>query len=332
MKYLVTGGLGFIGSHFIEEILQDDETEKVLNIDMGSYASSKSFRPSDTRYTCLFQDIGNRDALERLALKCDVVVNFASHSHVDNSINNPDAFLNNNINSFFSFLKTCSNWQLENKIGKFIHISTDEVFGDVEDSIYDYFIEKSDLRPSSPYSASKASQEMFIHTARKMFGFKANILRLCNNYGPRQFEEKFIPVIINSILKSKDIPVYGDGGQKREWIYVKDAVKRIKMVAEANEDYDDYCVGGGELKTNLDIIKIINDLTGKTSEANIRFVADRIGHDRMYKMDSRKFNYKYKLQKEGVSCDLPLEEGLRKTIEYFEKSLLHSTVPQGNGS
>jgi dTDP-glucose 4,6-dehydratase len=329
MKYLVTGGLGFIGSHFIEEVLQDDKTEQVLNIDVGSYAANKNFRPSDTRYSCLFQDVGNYEALSRLPMEYDVVVNFASHSHVDNSIETPNAFLNNNINSFFNFLKICREGQLAGKIGKFIHISTDEVFGDVEDSIYDYFIEKSDLRPSSPYSASKASQEMFIHTARKMFGFKANILRLCNNYGPRQFEEKFIPVIIKSCLNDQKIPVYGDGQQKREWIFVKDAVRRIKKVALSSDDCDDYCIGSNDLKTNLELIEAINNLTGNSPRDNVEFVADRVGHDRVYKMDSRKFNFKYSLTHPCQQLTL-LTDGLKDTLEYFEKSLSHSAIAQGD--
>jgi dTDP-glucose 4,6-dehydratase len=326
MRYLVTGGLGFIGSHFIEGLLNDDTTESIINIDKGTYASNKLFKPDDPRYKLWQEDIGSTDAIKELDCEFDIVVNFASHSHVDNSIEKPSDFLQNNIECFFNFLNLCSKWQTVGKIGKFVHISTDEVFGDTEDSIYDYFIEGSNLRPSSPYSASKASQEMFIHMARKMFGLNANILRLCNNYGPRQFEEKFIPVVIKNILNNNKIPVYGDGKQRREWIYVKDAVKRIKMIATKSDDTDDYCIGSGELKTNLDIIKTINDLTGRLSDGNIQFVPDRVGHDRTYKMDSRKFNYQYKEAQVG---DLPLKEGLKKTLHYFEKSPTHTSATQG---
>jgi dTDP-glucose 4,6-dehydratase len=328
MRYLVTGGLGFIGSHFIENLLEDDLTESIINIDVCTYAANKAFRPADPRYKFWEEDIGNVDSLRQLDSSFDVVVNFASHSHVDNSIDNPTAFIKNNILGFFNFLNMCSEWHQTGRLGKFIHISTDEVFGDVADSIYSYFVEKSDLCPSSPYSASKASQEMFIHTARKMFDLKANILRFCNNYGPRQFEEKFIPVIIKNVLKNNRIPVYGDGSQEREWIYVKDAVQRIKMVALNADDDDDYCVGSGESQTNLDIIKAINNLTGKHPESNVEFVADRVGHDKIYKMDSRKFNYKYNLYRNKELT--PLTEGLRHTFEYFEKPLSYPAIPKGH--
>ena len=279
MKYLVTGGLGFIGSHFIEEILEDSATELVVNVDCCSYAANLDFKPNDPRYSFVRGDIADTAALEKqVQPPFDAVINFASHSHVDNSLDDPSAFLNNNVVGFFKFLELCSLWHRHDKLGKFIHISTDEVFGDVEDSIYKYFIEKSDLIPSSPYSASKASQEMFIHAVRKMFNLKANILRFCNNYGPRQHQEKFVPVVINKILKGESVPVYGDGLQSREWIFVKDAVKRITMVLNKKSDFNDYCIGSNETETNLNIIKTINNLTGTPKSARIEFVKDRVGH------------------------------------------------------
>ena len=320
MKYLVTGGLGFIGSHFIECLLKDSDTDFVLNVDSGSYAADKNFRPSNgSKYELLLCDIGNTNQMKRLNLDFDVVVNFASHSHVDKSISNPQEFVENNIKSFFNFLEVCKFWKRRGQIKKFVHISTDEVFGDVVDSEELVFCESSPLKPSSAYSASKAAQEMFIHSARKMFNFPANILRLCNNFGPRQFEEKFIPTIIRKLCEGEMVPVYGDGSQSREWMYVKDAVRKIKLVGDNLNDTEDYCIGSGTSKTNLELVHQINCLTEKQFDPIISFVADRIGHDRDYKMDSSKFNLNYK------SDDTPFKRAIKETVDhYYGKTLLYT--------
>lgn len=310
MKYLVTGGLGFIGSHFIECLLKDSKTEYILNVDSGSYAANKNFRPQDSRYDLLSCDIGDKDKIKRLQICFDVVVNFASHSHVDNSISNPSEFIDNNIKSFFNFLEVCKYWHTANKFKKIVHISTDEVFGDALD-MHSQFDESSNFRPSSAYSASKASQEMFLHSARKMSGLKANILRMCNNYGPRQHSEKFIPVVLDKILNGQKIPIYGSGNQKREWLYVTDAVKKIKAVCENIKDLNDYCISSDITLSNLELVNKANDLFNNGNQSNIDFIVDRVGHDRVYSTSDDKFRFAYPDLRDSFS----LEQGLIKTYE-----------------
>jgi len=319
MRYLVTGGLGFIGSHFIECLLQDPNTDYILNVDSGSYAANKNFRPQDSRYDFLLCDIGGKDKIKRLQVCFDVIVNFASHSHVDNSISNPNEFIDNNIKSFFNFLEVCKYWHKANKFKKIVHISTDEVFGDLTDSNEESFSESSQFKPSSAYSASKAAQEMFLHSARKMYSLPVNILRLCNNFGPRQFEEKFIPTVIKKILNHQEVPVYGDGNQVREWIYVKDACQKIKSVCLNLNDFNDYGIGSGECKSNLEVVHQVNDLVHGSKTPKISFIKDRVGHDRKYKLDSSKFYLNYE------KFDRGFNEGLKATIQHFicEEALSH---------
>tara|TARA_Y100000004_G_scaffold97408_2_gene109026 strand:+ start:1602 stop:2585 length:984 start_codon:yes stop_codon:yes gene_type:complete len=321
MRYLVTGGLGFIGSHFIECLLNDLNTEFVLNIDSGSYAANKNFKPRDARYDLLLADIGDSFKIKRISndLSFDVVVNFASHSHVDKSILNPNEFIDNNVKSFFNFLEACRYWKNKNQFKKFVHISTDEVFGDLTDSNEESFSEDSQFKPSSAYSASKAAQEMFLHSARKMHSLPVNILRLCNNFGPRQFEEKFIPTVIKNILSQQEVPVYGDGNQVREWIYVKDACEKIKSVCLNLDDFNDYGIGSGECKSNLEVVHQVNNLVHGSKTPKISFVKDRLGHDRKYKLDSSKFYLNYK------KFDRGFNEGLKATVQHFicEEALSH---------
>lgn len=319
MRYLVTGGLGFIGSHFVECLLQDPNTDYVLNIDSGSYAANKNFRPQDSKYNLLLADVGDKDKLKKLDVSFDVIVNFASHSHVDKSILNPNEFIDNNINSFFNFLEVCKHWKSKSQFKKFIHISTDEVFGDLIDSNEESFSESSQFKPSSAYSASKATQEMFLHSARKMYSLPVNILRLCNNFGPRQFEEKFIPTVIKKILKQQKVPVYGNGNQIREWIYVKDACQKIKSVCLNLDDFNDYGIGSGECKSNLEVVHEVNSLVHGSKTPKISFIEDRVGHDRKYKLDSSKFYLNYK------KFDRGFDEGLKATIQHFisEEALSH---------
>jgi len=337
MKYLVTGGLGFIGSHFIEHALSQDSTKQVVNIDKGSYAFNGDFHPKDYRYRLIRADIGDVASLADTLRGdgFDVVVNFASHSHVDNSLKSPLDFLNNNIISFFKFLSLCSEWQLAGKIGKFVHISTDEVYGDLKDGNQRAFNEDSPLKPSSPYSSSKASQEMFIHAVRKTYNFKANILRLSNNFGPRQHSEKFLPTVILNSLRNKSIPVYGDGSQEREWMYVENCVKYIRQVCELEDNIDDYCISDGTYVENLFMVHAIYNLMKHRfklpSTPPIKHVEDRLGHDRSYKLDCTKFKKSFKLTR---SSDINLH--LQKTIEYYfykslksEQSLSYPTVTEG---
>tara|TARA_R100000008_G_C3582873_1_gene169846 strand:- start:818 stop:1840 length:1023 start_codon:yes stop_codon:yes gene_type:complete len=329
VNYLVTGGLGFIGSHFIEHLLNRSETQSILNIDKGSYAANKNFRPADYRYKCLIEDIGNINKkcdLIKEASHFDVVINFASHSHVDNSLENPLSFLDNNINSFFKFLEVCCAWQKAGKIGKLVHISTDEVYGDLTDSSKSVFDEESPLRPSSPYSSSKAAQEMFIHSFRKTYNLKANILRLSNNFGPRQHFEKFIPTIILHALKNESIPIYGDGSQEREWMYVENCVKYITQICHRETNFEDYCISDGTSVENLHmaytIYNIVKRIANLPSAPIIEHVKDRLGHDKSYKLNCEKF------KKDFQPCDhFNFNQGLRKTVDHFFYNFLKSEVP-----
>ena len=321
MKYLVTGGLGFIGSHFIEEILKDKETISVINIDKCTYAANKDFDPNDLRYTLVREDVGLIPLIEthiKPDAYFDVVVNFASHSHVDNSLEGPLTFYHNNVLGCYQFLDLCRRWQQEGKVGKVVHISTDEVYGDLKDSNEKAFNESSALKPSSPYSASKAAQEMIVHSLRKMHGFRANILRLSNNFGPRQHSEKFLPTVISNALRNKSIRVYGDGSQEREWMYVEDCVKYIKQVCLIKDDFEDYCVSDGTSADNLFMIHAIYNLMRHAFKLpavpSIKHVEDRLGHDRAYKLDCTKF-------KNHISFELAeptdINQRLQKTIDYY---------------
>jgi len=276
MKFLVTGGRGFIGSHFVERCLQ--EGHKVIDIDLMTYASSKHLPwDDDDKYELIQEDIRT---LSHLPL-CDIIVNFAAESHVDNSINEPDVFAQTNILGTQNLLNLLRGKPYERPL--FVHISTDEVYGDINDGCVD---ENTRLNPSNPYSASKAAAEMILLSYARTYGIEYQICRSSNNYGPRQYPEKLIPKIIECLEEDKQIPIHGDGSYVRDWTYVKDNVDGIFKVCLAQNKNQIWNISANNCLTNLEVIEQIS-VWMKTS-SKIKFVENRLGQDKRYSISSEK--------------------------------------------
>tara|TARA_R100000005_G_C4997947_1_gene204660 strand:+ start:1875 stop:2753 length:879 start_codon:yes stop_codon:yes gene_type:complete len=273
MRIVVTGGCGFIGSSFVH--LCKNLGHEVLVIDKMTYASNEDWLPMDTEL--LVSDIC--DVTESDLGEYDYLVNFAAESHVDNSIKDGKPFVKTNIEGTYNLLELA---RKNKKLKKFVQISTDEVYGDLDKLDIEASFEQNFLYPSSYYSATKASADMLVFSCGHTFGLPYVITRTCNNFGDRQHNEKFIPTIMKSIKEDKPIPVYGDGKQIREWIWVEDNVKEILKLMLYKEGT--YNIGSGDCLQNIDIIKHIGDLIGK--EPKYEFVEDRKGHDRRYTLDT----------------------------------------------
>ena len=279
MKIIVTGGLGFIGSSFVELIMKKDPTAEITVVDKITYAANpnlfqyckvKLIKKDICEVTV--KDLGNYDYL----------VHFAAESHVDNSIANGKPFIRTNVEGTFNLLECAK----QNKsLKKFIHISTDEVYGD---KLKGESIETDKLFGSSYYSATKASSDLLVLAANRTFGLPYIITRTCNNYGSHQHKEKFLPTIMRSLKEGKEIPVYGDGKQVREWIDVKDNVQQLYNLMVSDFTNDIFNIGTGERFTNLDIIGMIGVIMKKP--VKFKFVKDRLGHDRRYALNSDKLN------------------------------------------
>jgi len=291
MKFLVTGGAGFIGSAFIRKV------ENPVVLDALTYAGRKE-NLEGVDHVFIKGNISNYDEVKKVVdeYKVDVIVNFAAETHVDRSIVDPRPFLESNVFGVINLL------QIAREKGiRLVHISTDEVYGDNEAD------ENSPLRPSSPYSASKASADMFVLSYVRTYSVDAMIIRPSNNYGPRQFPEKLIPKTIIMTLLGKEVPVYGDGKQMRDWIFVEDTVELIKKVAESGERGRIYNIPGGHSITNIELIDKIGRIMGK--EVKKKFVKDRPGHDRFYKM------------KPSLSyTTMSIDEGLERTVNWYLKN------------
>ncbi|MUN29429.1 dTDP-glucose 4,6-dehydratase [Sulfuracidifex metallicus] len=291
MKFLVTGGAGFIGSAFIRKV------ENPVVLDALTYAGRKE-NLEGVDHVFIKGNISNYDEVKKVVdeYKVDVIVNFAAETHVDRSIVDPRPFLESNVFGVVNLL------QIAREKGiRLVHISTDEVYGDNEAD------ENSPLRPSSPYSASKASADMFVLSYVRTYSMDAMIIRPSNNYGPRQFPEKLIPKTIIMTLLGKEVPVYGDGKQMRDWIFVEDTVELIKKVAETGERGRIYNIPGGHGITNIELIDKIGRIMGK--EVKKKFVKDRPGHDRFYKM------------KPSLSyTTMSIDEGLERTVNWYLKN------------
>lgn len=273
MRIVVTGGCGFIGSSFVH--LCKNLGHEVLVIDKMTYASNEDWLPMDTEL--LVSDIC--DVTESDLGEYDYLVNFAAESHVDNSIKDGKPFVKTNIEGTYNLLELA---RKNKNLKKFVQISTDEVYGDLDKLDIEASFEQNFLYPSSYYSATKASADMLVFSCGHTFGLPYVITRTCNNFGDRQHNEKFIPTIMKSIKEDKPIPVYGDGKQIREWIWVEDNVKEILKLMLYKEGT--YNIGSGDCLQNIDIIKHIGDLIGK--EPKYEFVEDRKGHDRRYTLDT----------------------------------------------
>ena len=331
--YLVTGGAGFIGSNFIHYMFNKYNDEiKIINVDKLTYAGNlENLRDVENRpnYSFVKADICDSEAIEKIFSENDVdyVVHFAAESHVDRSIRNPEVFVQTNVLGTLVMLNNAkAAWELPDgtfKEGKkFLHVSTDEVYGSLpEDG--GFFYETTPYAPHSPYSASKASSDMLVKSYMDTYKFPANITNCSNNYGPYQFPEKLIPLIINNALNGKKLPVYGDGKNVRDWLYVMDHAKAIDMVINKGKLFETYNVGGHNEKQNIEIINIIldtlNEMLPDTDPRKahinkdlITYVEDRKGHDRRYAIAPDK------IKKEiGWVPDTMFKEGIKLTIQWF---------------
>ena len=321
---LVTGGAGFIGSNFVKMILKKHPEYKVINVDALTYAGNlESLKDidSDSNYSFVRADIRDREKIEGIFMSEDIaaVVNFAAESHVDRSIEDPEIFLTTNIIGTQVLLDTAKKyWKLnpedkycrQYKPGvKFLQVSTDEVYGALGET--GMFVETMPLMPNSPYSASKASADMIVRAYSETFGMPVNITRCSNNYGPYQFPEKLIPLMINNCLGGRKLPVYGDGMQIRDWLHVSDHCAAIDTVLHKGRDGEVYNIGGNNEKANIEIVKLIIGTLGK-SESLIKYVKDRPGHDRRYAIDNTKITTEL-----GWEPEYTFEQGIRETINWY---------------
>ncbi len=311
MKLLITGGAGFIGSNFVHYILDNYPQDSVINLDALTYAGNLgnvATYQDDPRHRFVKGSITDAELVEPLVAECDAVVHFAAESHVDRSILDPGAFVDTNVRGTYVLLEAAR------KHGKrFHHVSTDEVFGALEpdDPPFD---ESTPYDPRSPYSASKAASDHLVRAYFHTFGLPVTISNCTNNYGPYHFPEKLFPLVITNLLEGKKVPVYGDGGQVRDWLYVEDHCRAIDLVLRKGTIGETYCVGGGNQPTNLSVVKEILKLLGK-GEDRIEFVKDRAGHDRRYAIDYTKIKNEL-----GWEPQVTLEEGLAKTVAWFQEN------------
>lgn len=331
MRILLTGGAGFIGFNFISYWLANDPSIRFANVDKLTYAgnpaSLERLASYGDRHAHHKIDIGDGPALRDLfaSFKPDAVIHFAAESHVDRSIDGPGEFIQTNINGTFTLLQeSLRYYESLDEAGKsrfrFHHVSTDEVFGSLGDT--GYFSETTAYDPRSPYSASKAASDHLVRAWHHTFGLPILITNCSNNYGPYHFPEKLIPVIILNLVNGRPLPIYGDGLNVRDWLYVEDHVRAIRKVVENGRIGETYCVGGGAEMTNIDVVKTIirfmdahyphKDPALKDRATLITYVTDRKGHDRRYAIDSSK------LQTElGWSPEESFESGIEKTVRWY---------------
>lgn len=331
--YLVTGGAGFIGSNYIHYMFRKYDNEiRIINVDALTYAGNlENLKGVEDRanYTFVKADITDKAAITKIFEEHDIdrVVHFAAESHVDRSIKDPEVFVNTNVMGTAVMLNAAkAAWELPDdtfKEGKkFLHVSTDEVYGSLEED-GTYFYETTPYAPHSPYSASKASSDMLVKAYIDTYHFPANITNCSNNYGPYQFPEKLIPLIINNALQGKKLPVYGDGKNVRDWLYVDDHAKAIDMVQEQGRIGETYNVGGHNEKQNIEIINIIietllemlpaeDSRRALVSKDLITYVEDRKGHDRRYAIAPDKIKAEI-----GWEPETMFKDGIKKTIAWF---------------
>ena len=323
MTILVTGVAGFIGSNFVYYYLRKHKDRKIIGLDKLTYAGnldnlSKLSEEEKNRFTFIKGDINDRKLLEEIYSKYEIdgVINFAAESHVDRSIHDPGIFVKTNVLGTQTLLHVFKEHYDERKKQKFLHISTDEVYGALGPT--GYFTEETPLDPHSPYSASKASSDLIVKAYHDTYGLNTNITRCSNNYGPYQFPEKLIPLMIHNALNHKELPVYGDGKHVRDWLYVEDHCKAIDLVFEKGKSGEVYNIGGHNEKENIEIVKlIITYLQEKTkdkeiNETLIKHVKDRLGHDRRYAIDPTKIKNEL-----GWEPETKFEEGIKRTIDWY---------------
>lgn len=321
---LVTGGAGFIGSNFVNFMLEKYSDYKIINIDALTYAGNlENLKNVDGNHNYKFikGDIRDKEVIDNVFKNNNItsVINFAAESHVDRSIEDPEIFLTTNIIGTQVLLDVAKKyWKInpkdkyctKYKTGvKFVQVSTDEVYGEL--GATGMFVETLPLLPNSPYSASKAGADMVVRAYSETFGMPVNITRCSNNYGPYQFPEKLIPLMINNCLKDTDLPIYGDGRQVRDWLHVSDHCSGIDVVLHKGILGEVYNIGGNNEKANIEIVKLIIETLGKTEEL-IKYVKDRPGHDKRYAIDNTKISSEL-----GWEPSYTFEQGIKETIQWY---------------
>ncbi|WP_141432901.1 dTDP-glucose 4,6-dehydratase [Bacillus sp. 03113] len=310
MKLLVTGGAGFIGSNFVRYMVKKYPEYQIVNLDLLTYAGNlenlKDIEQAPN-YQFVKGDIADRDFINALfeKEKFDYVLNFAAESHVDRSITNPDIFIETNVKGTQILLDAAKNIEVK----KYLQVSTDEVYGTLGET--GYFSETTPLAANSPYSASKAGADLLVRAYHETFDLPVNITRCSNNYGPYHFPEKLIPLMIINALKDKDLPVYGDGLNVRDWLHVEDHCQAIDLVLHKGRNGEVYNVGGNNERTNLEIVKTILEQLGKP-ESLIKHVKDRLGHDRRYAIDATKLRTEL-----GWNPKYTFDTGIKQTIQWY---------------
>ena len=309
MKIFVTGGAGFIGSNFICHVLHAKNSHAIVNYDKLTYAGNLANLHSIAHhpgYRFVKSDIGDPVAAEAAMRGCDAVVHFAAESHVDRSIYEPAPVIQTNVTGTFTLLEVARKLV----VSRFVHISTDEVYGDIAPGAL--ASEDSPLQPSSPYSASKAASDLLVRSYVRTYKFPALITRSSNNYGPYQFPEKFLPLMITNALYDKPLPIYGDGKQQRDWLHVEDNCRGILAVLERGRIGEVYNIGGSHVEENLAMAQRLLRLTGKP-DSQLRYVADRPGHDRRYALSSAKL-----VSQTGWEPRVSFEDGLAGTVNWYQ--------------
>lgn len=310
MKLLVTGGAGFIGSAFVRHFLAADAQGRIVNLDKLTYAGNlENLEPiaGDPRHRFVQGDICDERLVQSLMgeEKPDAIVHFAAESHVDRSILSPEPVIQTNLRGTFTLLEAAR----RSGTGRFVHVSTDEVYGSLVEPIE--ATEEFPLNPSSPYSASKAGSDLLARSYFVTYKMPVVITRASNNYGPYQFPEKLIPLMIANALEDRPLPVYGDGMQQRDWLYVEDHCRGILAVLQRGRDGEIYNIGGNRSLPNLEVVRRILELTGKP-ESLIHSVADRPGHDRRYALSSEKL-----MLQTGWRPEVEFEAGLAETVRWY---------------
>jgi len=326
-RYLVTGGCGFIGANFVRRMLQEPTELRLINLDKLTYAGNlenlRGFE-GDSRYRFVRGDICDQALLEQLFHdeRIDTVVHFAAESHVDRSITGPGEFIRTNIQGTFNLLEAARQaWSANNTSDtqRFLHVSTDEVYGSLGET--GYFTETTPYDPRSPYSASKASSDHLVSAYGHTYGLPVIITNCSNNYGPYQFPEKLIPLIINNARQGKDLPVYGDGKNVRDWLYVGDHCEAIWAALDKGRVGETYNVGGNSEKQNIEVVETICDLLdaklgllpdNQPRRSLIKFVTDRAGHDRRYAIDASKIRDEL-----GWEPSIDFASGIEQTISWY---------------
>ena len=307
MRLLITGGAGFIGSCFIRHILNKYPGYQIINLDLLTYCGNLdnlSDIKNNPDYKFVKGDIRDKNLVKNISLHTDCIINFAAESHVDNSIKNPEIFIETNVLGTLNLLQVAN----ETGIKKFIQISTDEVYGSLDKG---YFHETTPLAPNSPYSVSKASADMLAMAYYKTFNLPVIITRCSNNYGEYQYPEKLIPFFISKLLKNEKVPLYGNGSNVRDWIYVYDHCEAIDIVLHKGKIGEIYNIGSHNEKSNIEIAKFIINTMGK-DDSYINYVADRLGHDKRYAISNDKIKKQLNWQPK-----VDFETGLKHTIKWY---------------